>query len=500
LIWLILLCAVAAPILGLSYAKLRQEGVTDKATAQTRPMQIGVNLSALNYASNQRVFANLAAAGRWRSAGNRPWELMAAEQLTADGDVKFLLPGQVAPLFLFMPAGPFDKVRIRCRFDGKGKLGSDGAVRYVDQFGNYADFDIVWGKGNPSGWIQILQTNIKDPVRNIDCREKDMDPNTLFDPTFVKSLRGFRNIRFLDWQQVNDNLGGDWSRFLPDSHQFLSSAPEGVRPDIMVRLANEANIDPWFIMPYAADDTYIRNFAQMVKRDLKPNLKVHVELGNEIWNYANPATQQALQEGKAMQLSSNAHEAMLMRYAQKSRQALKIWTEVFKGDESRLVRIVGTQNAFPDSAKTVLGYEDLADHVDALATAPYFYAKTKQPDANNLDAYFAELDTSVKEAIERAVTNRKIAHSFGKRYIAYEAGQHIILNDPALFIAIQRDPRMGELYAKYLTLWKERLGDLIVFYVHTSPIGGSGAWGLREYANQPVNEAPKWRAVQSFLN
>jgi hypothetical protein len=500
LILVLALIALLLPLFGVFYYRTSDAVNAQNGSANQPKTQIGINLSALGYENNQRVFANLVATGRWNSAGSTPWQPMAATQLTPDGDVKFLLPGQIAPLFLTMPAGPFQKIAIKCRFEGKGKLTGDGTVRFRQQAGNVADFDIIWRDGNLAGFIQIIETNAKDPVRNIDCREADMDPEVFFDPAFIKSLRGFGNIRFLDWQWVNINTAGDWSKFLPENHQFITGAPEGVHPRVMIRLANEANIDPWFIMPYRADESYIRNFAAMVKKELKPSLKVYVELGNEIWNYANPSTQQALTEGKALRLSTNDHDAMLIRYAQKSQNALKIWTETFKGEEARLVRVVGIQNARPDTAKTVLGHDQLLEYVDAMATASYFYAKTKEPTRDTLDAFFTELDVSVNDAINLAIQNKAIASSFGKRYISYEAGQHVLFKDHALLTDVQRDPRMGVLYSKYLKLWKERVGDLTVFYALTGPITGSGGWGLREYADQPVADAPKWRAVQSHLN
>jgi hypothetical protein len=475
------------------------EGRAVAATMRVAPMQIGVNLPSLDAFSGQRVFANLATVSRWRSAGNRPWTIMPPDQLDKDGAVKFLEPGQVAPLFLASPPGPFKSVRVQCRFQGEGKLNGHGFLTYRGQFGNRVDFDATWRPDDPNGYIQIFETNPRNPLRSVDCREPHMPSDATFDAAFIRALKGFKVIRFLDWQWVNNNQGGNWANFVSPGHQSFSLAPEGTRPDLMVELANQAAIDPWFIMPYRADDHYIRSFANLVKERLAPDRKVYVEFGNEIWNYANPATQQALKEGNALGLSSNEHQALLLRYAQKSRNALKIWSEVFKSDEHRLIRVVSTQNVNPGSAKIVLGHEDLANYVDALATAPYFYAKTDSYGMDSLDGLFAELDRSVNAAIDFALKNKAVANSFGKRYIAYEAGQHLVIKDAAYARAVQRDPRMGKAYVRYLTLWQEQVGDLIVQYSLTGSIGGSGAWGLREYADQPPAEAPKWQAVQQFL-
>jgi hypothetical protein len=40
----------------------------------------------------------------------------------------------------------------------------------------------------------------------------------------------------------------------------------------MVRLANEAGVDPWFSVPYNADDNYIANMANLINQQLRPDL------------------------------------------------------------------------------------------------------------------------------------------------------------------------------------------------------------------------------------
>ncbi len=63
---------------------------------------------------------------------------------------------------------------------------------------------------------------------------------------------------------------------------------------------------------------------------------------------------------------------------------------------------------------------------------------------------------------------------------------------------MQRDPRMGEVYLRYLEGWRRRFGDTLVLYAATAPIGEYGSWGLREYAGQPAAETPKLSAVRRF--
>ena len=92
------------------------------------------------------------------------------------------------------------------------------------------------------------------------------------------------------------------------------------------------------------------------------------------------------------------------------------------------------------------------------------------------------------------------ATRFGTDLFAYEGGQHLITRDVALAQAVQRDPRMAGVYARYLTAWRDTIGDRVMLYASTAPIGEFGSWGLREYAGQPIGDTPKLRAVRQFLD
>ena len=95
-----------------------------------------------------------------------------------------------------------------------------------------------------------------------------------------------------------------------------------------------------------------------------------------------------------------------------------------------------------------------------------------------------------------AISNQGVANKYGKRYIAYEAGQHIINpGGVGAVAALNRDARMQDLYKSYMTQWRTQFSDVMVLYSGTGPISQYGAWGIREYAGQPISQSPKRRAV-----
>jgi len=69
----------------------------------------------------------------------------------------------------------------------------------------------------------------------------------------------------------------------------------------------------------------------------------------------------------------------------------------------------------------------------------------------------------------------------------------------ALFDAANRDPRMGGLYDSYLAAWKAAGGKLFVHYVSIGAYTKYGRWGSLEYMDQPRSAAPKFDALQRFI-
>ena len=178
---------------------------------------------------------------------------------------------------------------------------------------------------------------------------------------------------------------------------------------------------------------------------------------------------------------------------------MRIWTGVFADRPDRLVRVAASQNANPDLASIILGHADTADWVDALATAPYIWLDLDGRDDKDVDWVFAQMPRAIDGAIDFADRNRSIAARHGKRFIAYEGGQHLVTADLALARAIQRDRRMGAAYDRYLDRWDDRIRSELTLYASTAPIAEYGSWGLREYAGQPLSQAPKLQAVRRFL-
>lgn len=468
-------------------------------TPAIQPTQLGINLFGLATFNRQQVYLNLIAQSEWFSSKGEGWTLMPADQLDENGWVRQLQPGQTAPRPLVLPPPPFRTAQVRCEYQGQGEISAGGVARIVSRGDGVLMLELApTGADGEGAWIELMATDPGDPVRDIDCRETSLPRDERFHPAFLDSIEGFKTIRFLDWQRINDNASVSWEwRVTPQYSSQVSTG--GASIEDMVDLANRIGADPWFLMPYKADEEYIREFARLVHGRIDPDRTIYVELGNEVWNDMFDAAQQARREGLALNLGGgDPVRAQMIRYAQKTQAAMKIWTEVFADRPEQLVRVVASQHAWPDLAEIVLESGDTARWVDALATAPYIWFDLDGYELTDLDRIFAAMPDAIEKTMAFAEQNRKIAAQHGKRFIAYEGGQHLVTSDLVLARALQRDPRMGEVYQRYLAEWERRIGGTLTLYASNAPIADYGSWGLTEYGGQPVEQAPKLHAVRDF--
>lgn len=152
--------------------------------------------------------------------------------------------------------------------------------------------------------------------------------------------------------------------------------------------------------------------------------------------------------------------------------------------------------------------------VDAVAIAGYFSptaaefeAMQEQAGAYTVDDVLDMVQRDVEDEFDLLVTHKAVADEYGVQLFAYEGGQHIVGSGAAtsnqvltdLFIAANRHPDMYGLYQQYLQNWYDAGGALFMPFDFTSTPGKFGSWGHLEWQDQPVDEAPKYRALLDFI-
>ncbi|WP_308515814.1 hypothetical protein [Sphingomonas flavescens] len=464
-------------------------------------------MSTIAFWDGSRPFKNLIYGGGWEmKTANGAGMTIPGANLDTNGWVKLLPPGAKAVRALSIPVQPADIV---CRWDGDDGdtmqvSDSNGAVRFRRIAGSRElRFDYTSSYAGTLRPAYLSYTvNSANYVRNIDCREDGDNPAAVFDPTFTNLLKGFSVIRFMKWQRaVEANTAVNWAhRNKPGDGDF--SLNDGVPVEHMVTLANSLRADPWFAMPWNADDDYVAKFATYVRDNLDLNHRVYVEVSNEVWNGGYPVMLQAQQEGikEGLDASHGNYGQAMTRYAEKTRHVMQIWGSVFVGQMDRLVRVASAQNVSPFWSEYILSTAGTAESVDALASAPYWGAGDEDVGGKSLDDVMDKLlPEKLSESLEWAKKQKAVANKFRKRYIAYEGGQHVWLNDREQLVAqIERDPRMYALYRAYLSRWNSEIGDTMALFTLTGGVGKAG-FGLMEYQGQLEATAPKLRAVREVL-
>lgn len=505
--WLVRPLAIASastvdPTGGLPTGVGSTTSTTTPAPAPIRPTKIGINITPPLYYQTTRVFSNLATGG---------WFVTPASGGSTDGyydanrNVIKVLTGDVVQRAIQRPNDFYRKksVDVVCKWDGVGFVDYLRApsIANAKLGANSFTYTSVNLPGE-AGWefFFLKSVDASNPVRNFDCREAGSDPNQVFDPEFIAFLKRFNTVRFMDWQNTNGNQPITWATRTTRSMGPIAGTADGYAIEYMIELANTAKVNPWFCMPWNADDDYIRKFAEMVRDRLDPGLVAYVETSNEVWNFLFQVSNQALAEGQAEQLSTDAFQAMLYRYAEKTGHVMDIWKDVFTGQQNRLVRVASNQSGNPWTIQQVLGFRDTATKIDAIASAPYFYA-----DANaytdtpaSIDTLFVDLKTDLDQRVNIAKQWKQIADGYHLRNLTYEAGQHI-LGNATVSARAQYDPRMGQIYQYYLSRWNNEIGDLMMLYNDYGGVSQYGAWGMLEDVSKSPMSTPKSKAVTLFL-
>jgi hypothetical protein len=349
----------------------------------------------------------------------------------------------------------------------------------------------------------------------------------IFHPLFLERLQPFTVLRFINLMRANHNTIITWEdRTRPSSYTQADSG-HGIAPEYIAKLANKIQADAWINIPHQADDNYIRELAKLLKQDLDLDQKIYVEYSNELWNglfeqtkwlykagCENPDTfvpaqgdnDQGIPGCNDFLSSVNLHVKKLARIAE-------IFDEVFQDSfDDRIIVVAASQAVSPYLSEQLLkgfsntklnpkGYKPAA-----LAVAPYFSIKGTVKFEPNVTV--DEMLNLAQEHIETGVLNKalkqkQIADQYNVALIAYEGGQHLVARPrqkqtplTQTMIEANRNPRMGDLYRKYLKSWFDTVGGgLFVHFSYVYPPGPHGSWGALEFQDQPISEAPKYQAL-----
>jgi hypothetical protein len=333
-------------------------------------------------------------------------------------------------------------------------------------------------------WMQVDSSSGSDPIRDmhlVPAQYADAPAKApLFDPEFVRGLKPFHALRFMDWTQTNGSLQMKWTdRPKPGDRTF--GAGKGMPWEHAIALSNQIGADAWICTPHAADDDYLRKLAVLFRDSLRKDLKTYLEYSNEIWNWGFDQAHWVGHNGMDVAWGTEEHSLLAAdslrdslkrvglrvcgdttNYCHPEKDAwmigrlFRIWEPLWANDRSRLVTVATGQHAWTDNSRRILSW--LVDSMkivpDAFSVAGYVSFETGEGDPipksviprssdTVLNSYYHNLwmrkpDTvkavDVTNAMKTAfpytsklwtLETARIVKSFGiKRYLVYEGGQH----------------------------------------------------------------------------
>src|SRR5690606_23228931 len=292
---------------------------------------------------------------------------------------------------------------------------------------------------------------------------------------FLDDIAMYEVVRGMHWSAVNplkDNgtaIITEWQqRRLPDDPVNFSdsgigtSQGPGLAYEWQIDLANRMGADLWLNVPIRVNDAFFEELARLVHEQLDPDLRVYVELANEVGNDESEKAY-ARDQGRALNLvpakgDANDFNVALLWQARRSSEMWAAFERVWGEDSDRVVNVLAgwstnswvTKNLHLGPLLDEPGWNPTSARPEAYAIAPYFGGNGLPGDD---PAIFDRLRTDIFEhRWNDAQTSGRLQNvrdqyaivtgEYGLDLVAYEGGQHI---EGAAF-APNHDPKMYDLY------------------------------------------------------
>ncbi|MCK5726558.1 MAG: hypothetical protein KAH22_07020 [Thiotrichaceae bacterium] len=444
-------------------------------------------------------------------------------------------------LIHWLPVNSLPNGHYTVLYDGEGTLryGDDATVisstsgkdviKIIAGADKFLKVTLMITKSNPQNYLRNIRVLMpggicaNNPFKRVgsarECRGnyqsfEQHHEQIVFNPDYLAFMKDFNTIRFMNMSGITRNPLTSWAQ-MPHLDEATWAGREGRRGaplEIMVKLANKLNRNAWFNIPERANDDLVRRYAQYVKKNLRPHLKVYIEYTNEAWNPRFTAARYVRSKG-VQQGYGQDHNAGHRYYSVRAGQVMRIWKQVF-GRSNQLTRVLGAWSANPKLTKQFLEYPNVVQNFDAVAIAPYFFVHYKvESQVNSVPSVFKLLEddvnpyslNNVKKMIEKQRTE---VSKHRLKLIAYEGGQHLYTpknrsskDIPSRFyIGANRAHPMEKMYIKFLQDWNQASGSgLFALFSAPRTYQVYGSWGLKEHINQPDHQAPKYRAIKRFF-
>lgn len=155
--------------------------------------------------------------------------------------------------------------------------------------------------------LSILESDPADPIRDIVMLypglEAQFDAGSRFNPLFLERMQQFRSLRYMGYLNSNGILSRRvmanghpfentdmlarlrWNERTPENYYAINNG-NGGNYETIIELSNLTHTNPWVNIPYCAGKPYVDSLVALFMNGLDPDLTLYLEVGNEMWNYA----------------------------------------------------------------------------------------------------------------------------------------------------------------------------------------------------------------------
>ena len=357
----------------------------------------------------------------------------------------------------------------------------------------------------------------------------------VYNPAALARIKPFSTVRLMDlFRAVNSNLTNWSDRPLPTD--FTATGAYGISIEDAIALGNETQTNLWWNIPIDANNDFVMKLANLIKygsdangnaytsnqvapvnSPLNSNLKVHIELGDEIfipgstsYNDNHAAAVANVNAGilDGSQPDINGEESLL-----RLRQIRDLFAGVYNASSSDLSSHIGfiwtgdfdslTGKEQPFTVDAVnYAFENnglsgdnnpsnwgtLSSWLEAMATSNY-HGLLSGENPTTLTTLFGDLQSDLAEYGPSAVKYMVgyASQTAGLPLVAYEGGLALTpttSDQLALYTAASSDPRMDAFNQSILNDWDMNGGGLFNYYALATDYNYYGTWGLLQYEDQ----------------
>ncbi len=462
--------------------------------------KIGMNLFNVSYWSREVPFSNLMMqAAPWTSAAT-DWQSGQPDdntgvgnllQLDANGYPTFLpqtIAGQAKSQLAkttvawqnggILPEGIYTLL-----YEGEGEIepyGFDDITVFSKTSGRITFYLKPFQKQtkpDDSGALGVIirKSLIGNNIRNVrvllpNVRETDADYP--FNSYFLAKLKPFKTIRFMNWNAAYWSEERAWAdRRKPtyftqfndadkDWKNFGGNTKRSVSYEYQVKLCNILDRDMWLNLPYGADSNYVGQVAKIVKNGLKPNLKVYIEYGNEVWNSEGAFEKQHdfVEQNAPLDLQNMSQQ---YRYAYFSNKVFKAFAAYQNSQNPVVQRVLSGQQAdksVMERAIQGLAFINAAGQFDVGSITAYNYGSDTKLADLTASATVSDIAKIMREGIAESINyikeNNDILAAENKPLMEYEGSLNLHTNENQVYhkaaVAFLQDTSAYHIYQEFL--------------------------------------------------